>query len=277
MSDTTDTDTNTTTPPRGEWKKDLWNNMFSVHDRLKFYYVQLAMLLILAFPLRFLFSASLWRGVFATPESVENFTMLMYLLLILFWLVVGVVYFTFWRFLFPRYVMVCGRNTYPGGRCYFYSSSPLALWSQRKREWAGCPVVIPQPYLWVCNGLLNPFNPWGSMNRVWLPQGTHFIRDTTRIYVWEGGHKRKHISQNGGIEYVLESDGVIGFDKVDNNFAAVLVDGRLQEMITSTQKAAQASIPHIQRALEHGSFDISWSSKKQIDDIYREKEEAGLL
>ena len=257
-------------------RKEFWKRLFYAHDQMKRYYIPMSFLLLLVFPFKFVFNLSMWTEIVTDPIVRKDMLMVFYLLMALFGLVCLIVYFTVWRFVFPRYYIVRGRQKYPAGRAYWYSSGGLASWSIRKREWCGAAFPL-QPYVWVNQGLLNIFSPWGSMYRVWLPEKTKFIRDATELRVWEPPHKKLVLGNDGCVEYMLDGDPAVFSSEVDIAPARLWGGQKLQEMIISTQKASQASIPHIQRALEHGSYDISWGSKEEVDAIYKQKVEDGLV
>ena len=254
-----------------ERRKRFWKNLFYTHDRMKLYYVQITYLLLLAFPLRFVFNLYMWVEIFSSQESIDQFLLVFYVFLALVGLVCVIVYFAVWRFIFPKYIIIRGKSRYPAGRAYWYTSGGIATWSIKKRAWAGCPVDFDKPYIWVCLGLFNPFNPRSCMTRFWLPQGTKFIREPTELRVWEPYHKRMEVSSDGSTEFILDGDEHVFASGVENDGVRGIGDHKLREMIICTQKASQASIPHIQRALEHGSFDMSWGTKEEIERTAKEK------
>ena len=150
---------------------------------------------------------------------------------------------------------------------YFSTTSPLASWSIRKRVYCGAPAETEFNYLWVCTGLLNVFNPWGSMNKIWLPLDARIVRDVTEIRVFESGHKKKIISKYGNIEFFVDSNDSIFTSDTDNTFVVSETKKKLKEMVKTSQLAAQASVSHVQKSLEHGAFNLSWDLKSDIDQI----------
>lgn len=253
-------------------KKELWKRLFFMHDRMKLYYIQIFVLLLFVGPLSFLFNLSMWEEILSSEDNIRAFTMLVYIAMAFFGLIALLIYVMVWRFVFPRYKMIRAGGVYDGGRVYFSTTSPLAVWSIKKRVWCGAPAETEFNYLWVCTGMLNIFNPWGSMNKIWLPLDARIIRDVTELRVFEDGHKKKIISKYGNVEFFVDSNNSIFSSETDNTLVSADAKRKLKEMIKTSQLAAQASVSHVQKSLEHGAFNLSWDLKSDIDSIEKQGE-----
>jgi len=205
-------------------------------------------------------------------EAQQAFIMTVVLVIIFSAMVWTILFFTLLRFIFPKYVAVKGPNTYTLGRAYWYSEGRVGAWGKQKRLWCGAHVEL-QPYALVAQRVwLNVLEPWSSMYRFWLPVDHKRVRGPTTLKIWHSPHIYRRISVDGSTEYVVAEDANVFSASIENREAEELEELRMRQMVVSTQKAAQASIPHIQEALRHGSFEFSHDAKADIEDMLLEKE-----
>ena len=256
-------------------RKRFWRGVFSFHDNMKFYYIKifLALMIIPGFPLGFVWDYGMWIDIFSDPEQMRSFYIVLLILagfVCMAWLML---FLSFLRFVFPNFVVVRGENEYRIGRCYWHSRGIPGSWGRRKRRWCGAKVSEDDYVLVAQRRLFNPLEPWSSMYRFWLPKEYKMYRDPTRLKVWVGNHIRRQSGRNGGMEYVVDADVGVFYSAVENVVPDELEELRMREMIVSVQKAAQGSIPHIQDALRHGSFDFSHDTKREIEELHGRKQE----
>lgn len=261
-----------------EKRKDRWRRLFMVHDTLKVYYIKIFVLLLFAGPLRFLFSLELWNDLVTTPGEVEMFLTVALLVGILIIMIWCMIFFTTLRFIFPKYVIVRGENRYIQGRVYWFSHSRIGKWGLEKRMWCGAPYT-PFPYVLVNRTMLfNPLAPWNSMYKYLFPSDTKYVRHPLELRIWTPPHIKRHTSLSGDEQYIIAPDESVLATMVENIEPSIQEETKMQEMIVSTRKAAQASIPHIRESLRYGSFDFSMSSQEELKQKIKDKKrELGIM